>query len=839
MGTFASMRYLLTPFFILIFLFFSSSVHAQQAPDVAGSVSGTLIDAETNEPLSFATVALIGRIDKKAAASMQTDIDGNFILPHIPDGAYLFRATYVSYLTLNKDSIIIGGTTRAINLGTLKLTKSKGVLKEVTVNASKSQISLGIDKKTFDVSESLVSQGGSATDLLANVPSIQVDVEGNVSLRGSSSVRVLINGKVTPGNLADILQALPANAVESVEVITNPSSKYQAEGQSGIVNIVLKKNAQLGLSGNASVNVGNLQTHNESAGLAYKTEKINIYGNYSYRGGKRIGNGFFNRTTTDPTGTQFTNQIANQSFNFKGHNIRSGIDFFLNDNNTLSFSNNINLRNVTRNQGGLTVTRRNGEVSQVQDQNNIGSGKGTNLNFNLDYEHKFKRKGELLTTNIGYGNESGTNFNTANTSTINYLTPSSILISNLNNNIDKEKAINLQADYTLPFENGRFETGYRSTLESNRNDNRVDTLNSITNAYNYSDILSNNFLYKQNVHAVYANYQRQFGNFSIQGGLRLEDAYINTESESFNGGVYKLQKNSQHYLRLYPTLFLTQKLSETQNLQLSYSRRVSRPRDRQVSPFLDVSNRQSYSQGNPNLLPEDTHSFELSYINYLNSLVLTSSLYHRQTNQNIQRISTLLSPDLTLSTFDNIGSSSSTGYELIAKYNPTKFLDLTANVNAFYLKINGDDAYNIRSSSGFTWNSNLTAAIKASEKLSFQLRGDYRSRQVNAQGSTRPVYGMDAALKYEILKNLTLGVNSRDVFNSRKFISDTYINNNGIALEQTSQNRRNVRTVMFSLSFRFGGGGGGGSSKRNNGQEKSGGNEEQDQDDVEGAENRG
>ncbi len=827
------MTYLQKHLFLLFFLF--STIAYAQTPPVAGSVSGKLIDAETSEPLAFATVALIAKADNKSVASIQTDLDGNFKLASIKNGAYLLRATYVSYLSLNKDSIIITDATPAIQIGTLKLTKSKGVLQEVQVTAQKSQIKLGIDKKTFDVSESLVSEGGSATDLLANVPSVQVDVDGNVSLRGSGSVRVLINGKVTPGNLADILQALPANAVESVEVITNPSSKYQAEGQSGIVNIVLKRNAQLGLSGNASVSAGNLQTHNESAGLAYKTEKINIFGNYSYRAGKRIGNGFFDRTTTDASGSQFTNQIANQSFNFGGHNIRSGVDFFLNDNNTLSFSNNINLRNVTRNQGGLTVTRRNGQVSQVQDQNNIGNGNGTNLNFNLDFEHKFKRKGELLTTNIGFADERGTNFNTANTSTINYLTPSSTLISNLNNNIDKERAINLQADYTLPFENGRFEAGYRSTLESNRNNNRVDTLNQLTDAYNYSDILSNNFLYNQNVHAIYANYQRQFGNFGIQGGLRLEDAYINTESESFNGGVYNLQKNSQHYLRLYPTLFLTQKLSESQTLQLSYSRRVSRPRGWQVSPFLDVSNRQNYSQGNPNLLPEDTHSFELSYINYLNSIVLTSSLYHRITNQNIQRISNLLSPDLTLSTFGNIGSSSSSGYELIAKYTPADFLDVTANINAFYLKLNGDDAYNIPSTSGFTWNGNLTAAIKATKKLSFQLRGDYRSAQVNAQGSRRPVYGMDAALKYDILKNLTFGFNSRDVFNSRKFISETYINNNGIMLDQVSQNRRNVRTFTFSLSFRFGGGGG--SNKKSDSKDERNSDDDYSEN-VEGSNNR-
>src|SRR5215217_3142525 len=234
------MTYLQKHLFLLFFLF-SITAYAQ-TPPVSGSVSGKLIDTETSEPLSFATVALITKTDNKSVASIQTDLDGNFKLANIKNGTYLIRATYVSYLSLTKDSIVITDATPAVQIGTLKLNKSKGVLQEVQVTAQKSQIKLGIDKKTFDVSESLVSEGGSATDLLANVPSVQVDVDGNVSLRGSSSVRVLINGKVTPGNLADILQALPANAVESVEVITNPSSRYQAEGQSGIVNIVLKKN---------------------------------------------------------------------------------------------------------------------------------------------------------------------------------------------------------------------------------------------------------------------------------------------------------------------------------------------------------------------------------------------------------------------------------------------------------------------------------------------------------------------------------------------------------------------------------------------------------------------
>lgn len=786
---------------LLFVLFFALSTAGYAQTPAVGSVSGKLVNAKKNEPLSAATITLVAKADNKPAASVQTNSKGNFKLANIKNGTYLLKATHVGFVSLSKDSIIISAAAPAVQVGTLKLRKSKTVLEEVQVTNQKSKVTLGIDKKTFDASESTISEGGSAVDLLANVPLLQVDATGKVTLRGSN-VKVLINGKTTPGNLVATLEALPADAVERVEVITNPSSKYQADGQSGIVNIVLKKNAQMGLSGHVSAKAGNLQTRSATAELAYKNQKINLYGNYGYRAANRISNGFFNRNTTDASGSQFANQVANQNTYTVAHNFLSGIDLFLNDNNTLSFSNSISLRDVTRNQGGLTVTRRNGQIWEEQNQDNVSTRKGTVLNFNLDFEHKFKRKGELLTTNIGFADEKADALNTANTAS--YIGASRVLISNINNNRSTERVINLQADYTLPLENGRFEAGYRSTLESDRRDNHVDTLDRFTGIINYSDLLSRNFLYNQNVHAVYTNYQRQFGNFSIQGGLRLEDAYISSELETFYGGVYKLQKNSRHYLRLYPTLFLTQKLSESQTLQLSYSRRVGRPRNREVSPFLDVTNRKNYLQGNPDLQPEDTHSFELSYINYFKSVVLTSSVFHRFTTQNIQGVSSLLSPEVTLSTYRNLGSVSNTGYELIAKYSPADLLDVTANVNAFYLKMKGDPAFNIQNTSGFTWNSNLSATIKPTKKLSLQLRGDYSGSQVSVQGSRQPVYGMDAALKYKIIKGLTFGFNTRDVFNSRKVISQTYINSNGIMLDQVSQNRRNVRTFIFSLSFRFG-----------------------------------
>src|SRR5260221_505710 len=347
--------------FPLCLLYFSFAYSQQDT--TGGSVSGKLIDAVNNQPLSFATVSLIRKSDKHPVKGIQTDINGNFTLAGINNGLYTLHATYVGYLTYIRDTISITPQKRNIQLGNIKLSQGKGLLKEVVISAQKSQIQLGIDKKSFNVDQSLVSQGGSVTDLLTNVPSVQVDVNGNISLRGSTNVKVLINGKesaLTGGDISDILQSIPASAIETIEVITNPSSKYQAEGDSGIINIILKKNAQKGFTGSASASAGSQNTYNGTINLAYQNSKINIYSNYSYRHGDRIGNGTINKTTTSNNGTiQTQDQAANQKFTFTGQNIRSGIDVYLSPKTTLGLSNNINIRNRNRLQSGNTFINQN------------------------------------------------------------------------------------------------------------------------------------------------------------------------------------------------------------------------------------------------------------------------------------------------------------------------------------------------------------------------------------------------------------------------------------------------------------------------------------------------
>jgi outer membrane receptor protein involved in Fe transport len=788
--------------FIVVFIFSLGFKAAAQA-QTGGTVTGKLVDAANNQPLSFATVSLINKADNQPK-SMQTDMDGKFSFAGVANGVYSLQAKYVGYLTLNKDTIRISPKRQLVNLGAIRLSAAKGVLKEVTVTAQRSQMQIGVDKKSFAVDQSLVSQGGSAADLLANVPSIQVDADGNVSLRGSSDVRILINGKPSAltGDLADILQSIPASSIQTIEVITNPSSKYDAEGQSGIINIVLKENAQRGFTGSASATVGTHNTYNGNLSLAYQNKKINVYTNMSYRRADRVGNGFSNKNTEFANGHDtLENQTQNQTFSYRGENIRSGIDYNIDPKTTISFSNNINLRDRTRYLDGGTNIIGDGNLTQQVLQNNASPGNGRNYDFNLDLDKKFAKKDEELTADIGYSTGSENNYDYFNTGYVNYFPASDSSFLQNNHTLEHEHNWNLQLDYTLPLTNGKIDMGYRSTFATNDNNYMVDTAGA-PGIFNPDLAQTNDFYYSEVVHAVYTDFQHTFGKFSIQAGLRLEDARINTHlTDSAKTTPYH-----DYYWRLYPSLFLTEKLSDDQTLQLSYSRRVSRPRGNEISPFLNTSDPLNYSEGNPYLLPEDTHSFELSYVDYYKTLTLTSSIYYRLTNDNIQQIRSFYmdNPDISLTDYENVKSASNAGYELIAKVSPAQIFDLTGNLNIYYRHIDGDPSLDLTTTSGWAWNGNLTANIKPVKALSFQLRGDYQGPQVIPQGKMYAIYGVDGGARYEVSKKLSLSVNARDIFNTRKYDSELLYDGPGFNSDQYTQRRWSTGVVMATISYHFG-----------------------------------
>ncbi len=792
--------------FALAFSMITVKIFGQTTGD--GKISGKIFEAETNQAIPFAAAILLDKKTKATIKIAQTDVDGNFILTNLPKGVYTFKASYVGFQTMVRDSVSITDAVKEINFGTIKMKPAKGnLLNEVQVTAPKTTMQLGIDKKVFSVDQSLVSEGGSASDLLQNVPSVQTDIDGNVSLRGSAGVKVLIDGKpslIAGGNVAQILQSIPASSIESVELITNPSAKYDAEGQSGIINIVLKRNKKLGFNGSLALTAGNRDNYNANTSLSFQNKNINLYGNYSYRYGNRIGGGYNNISYLNTINTTaFANQNTDSRDLNKGHNLKAGLDYYLAEKSVISFSTGLNFRNENENELlNIDELGVNFNPLSLSNRTNLENGKGNSYDLNLDFSQKFKKPREELTANLSFSEGNNDAFQVYDTRVYN------INGNPVNSNPDIQQTdrysfnrnYNAQVDYILPIGTaGKIEAGLRSQIRIAESSTYAEVINPVTNNFNFNYALSNEFNNKDQVHAVYVNYQNQVKNFGYQIGLRAEDASLDTRLGSFDiNSILNYTPGRVAYTRIYPSVFLTQKFKGDQQLQLSYSRRVNRPRGWDTNPFLDVSNPFNYRQGNVNLKPEDVNAFELSHSKFWKKFSLISTVYMRQTNDVIQRIRT--EPDangITITTPQNLTRNISSGLELIGKFDLLKSWNFTANVNLYQSKNVGVPAFGILENSGFSYNANLTNNFVLPYAITLQIKGEYRSREVMAQGIRKAMYGVDAGAKYDLNKKASLSLNIRDVFSTRKWQMTT---NGSTSVVDFS---RYMQGTMANLTFSY------------------------------------
>lgn len=798
---------------LLLFITFCFTTVKLSAQSVgAGKISGKIIDAQTGEGIHFATAVILDRKTKAIVKAIQSDADGSFILTGVPKGVFTFKASYVGLQTMVRDSVSISDAVKEVNFGEIKMKTAKGnMLNEVTITAPKATMQMGIDKKIFSVDQSLVSEGGSASDLLQNVPSVQTDIDGNVSLRGSSGVRVLIDGKpslIAGGNIAQILQSIPASSIESVELITNPSAKYDAEGQSGIINIVLKRNKKLGFNGSVALTAGNRENYNGNTSLSFQNNKVNLYGNYSYRYGNRIGGGFNNiqYLNPSPNSLAFAGQVNNSVDLNKGHNLKAGMDYYLAEKSVISFSSGLNIGNGDENEMlYIDQLYSNRNPFSLSNRSNNEQQERNSYDLGLDFSQKFKNPKEELTVNLGFSEGSNENYQVYNTNVYNIQGTSA-------NDVDIQRTTrngfnrnyNLQLDYTKPLGNfGKIEGGFRSQIRISESSTYADQLSPVDGNFDFNYALSNDFNNKDQVHAAYLNYQNQIKNFGYQIGIRAEDAKLDTRMGAYNvNSALAYTPGQVAYTRIYPSIFLTQKINEEQQVQLSYSRRVNRPRGWDTNPFLDVSDPLNYRQGNPNLQPEDVHAFELSYSRFWKKFSVISSAYLRQTDDVIQRIRT--EPDangITITTPQNLTRNISSGLELIGKFDLVKKWNFTANVNLYQSKIQGVPAFGIVENAGFSWNANLTNNFTLPLGITLQIKGDYRAAEVMAQGKRNAMYGLDAGGKYDFKdKKSSLSLNIRDVFATRRWSMTTEGSTSIVDFSRQMQGTM----ANLTYSYRFG-----------------------------------
>ena len=672
------------------------------------------------------------------------------------------------------DTITPRGSTS--NSGSDTMARSGKILAEVTVSARPPAIRNGPDKKVFAVNQSIVSLGGTATDLLQNIPTLQVDANGNVSLRGATDLIVLVDGKrslIGGGTVAQILQSIPASSIDRVEIITNPSAKYDAEGQA-IINIVLKKNNAAGSNGSVAVTGGTRDNYNAAASISYQKNRINWYGNYSYQHRNTYSNGFQDMTYLLPPNPAYYSDETFPSTTIKDiHSARAGLDYTLSARNKLSLSGVYNATSTVRNEW-LTVNNLTANYlpEQLSTRYNGTTGNGNSYELTVDYTHTFSRPQRELTFDFDYSQGYTNNLQLYNTYIYNIdgnATDSTAVLKD--SKVEHTTNYNVQLDYTTPVgKTGHIATGYRSQISIADNREWDYNLDKAIGEYDPDYSLINFFKSTNQVHAAYITFRQQIKTFTFQVGIRGELGRFNAHLQSFDSsGQLIIQPITVNTQGLYPSLSLARQLPKGRQIQLSYSRRVLRPTPNELNPFWDVSDPVNYNAGNTRLLPESIHSVELTYTHTWPTASLTSGAYFTLVNDVIKHVQTTPVNDVTMTIAENLPKAINTGLEFIGNFHPVAAWDFTANVNVFERINDGDSAFGISVTQGISWNANLTNNFTLTRNLTLQLRADYKAPELIIQDRYRQLYGIDGGAKYDLWhKRASLSLNGRDIFNTRK-----------------------------------------------------------------------
>lgn len=762
--------HLLLPLFPALFL--ASPAWPQgPAAEVAppATVTGKVVDAGTQLPLEYATVSLFLRADSMLANGIITDEAGVFTL-QAQEGLYFLKIEFLGYQARIIDSLLLSTTRQTLDLGVVAIEPEATILGEVLIQAQASQMQFALDKKVYNVGQDIASRGGTAQDILDNLPSVQVDVEGNVSLRGSENVRILIDGK--PSGLIGIsgtggLRQLPANLIDRIELITNPSARYEAEGMAGIINIVLKKERARGVNGSFDLTAGYPQNYIGSVNLNYRTQRLNLFTNIgpSYRRAPSTGYQYQEVYSGDTT--SITEQWEDETRGGWSANIRAGADYFFNAKNILTGA--FTYRNGKETNDGVLKyydylfsldnptanSRRTDEESE----------KELNREYALSYRRTFEREGHELTADVRY--QENTEDESSNLQEQFFLPgwePSGRAdLLQRSGNREGEHLLIAQADYVQPFgEEGKFEAGWRTSFRAIDNDYLVEEL--VDGQWGPLPGLSNNFRYREDIHAAYLIYGNKQGRFSYQLGLRPEWSIVSTELQQTG------ELNDRNYLNLFPSAHFTYELPADNAVQLSYSRRLRRPRFWDLNPFFTFSDNRNFFSGNPDLDPEFTHSFELGHLKYWDKSSLSTALYYRHTDGEIERIRQVLNDSTSVTFPQNLATEDSWGLELNGSFSPYPWWRIDGNANFFRSITDGGNIDTSLYSDTYSWFLRGTSRFTAWQKLDLQLRFNYRAPQQTTQGQRKAMSSVDFGASMDVLRgNGTLTLSVRDIFNTRRF----------------------------------------------------------------------
>lgn len=813
-----------------------------------GRLYGKVVDAKSGKPVEYASVQLLQNkfdtVTKKQAEvvinGMLTKQNGDFSMDNVPAfGTLKLKVTGIGFKELVQTvsfDLKMGGDMSAMasaldkDLGNVKIDIEEKQLDNVTVTASKPGLQLGIDRKIFNVDKNIVSAGGTAIDIMRNIPSLNVDIDGNVTMRNSSP-QIFVDGR--PSNLT--LEQIPSDAIQTVELVTNPSAKFDASGgTAGILNIVLKKEKKVGYNGSLRANIDSRLRVGAGGDINLRQQKVNLFASGTYNQRKSISNGTTDRLNLfdTPNTALFQKDKSTQvgGFGFG----RAGLDYFISNRNTLSIAANFSrggFKPFTNSDILIDSLYTTGKTSSFNRRMADSESDFRNLGTTVSFKHNFPKNGQEWTADATF--TKGKNTSTNNIITDYYNQPQGTLLSTYKQqqliNSNNENLV-IQTDYVNPLsDKSKFEIGARAQLRKNNSTNAFYIDNNgqlVLQPSSQIDYESNDQVY-----AAYATFTSQIKSFGYQLGLRAE-------SSDYQGKLLKTGElfDIKFPISLFPSIFVSQKINETQSIQLNYSRRINRPNFWQLTPFTDSSDRINPSKGNPGLKPEFTNSFELSYEkNFKSKGSFLASIYYKHTTDMITRFQVADKgaggEDLILNTFINANSSFVTGLELTSRNNLTKWWELTSNINLYTSDIKIDDPTQPDQDRLTSWFGKLNNTFKLPKNISLQLSGEYQSKTVlppggsagggggrgggfgggggmfggamsASQGFIRANYGVDVAIRYEFLKSRTasVSINMNDIFRTRVMNSFS----ESPFFVQDNFRRRDPQVLRINFSWRFG-----------------------------------
>jgi len=770
-----------------------ASVSGQPAEDPQGPgsrITGIVNDMDSGVPMEFATISIYTASDSALITGGVTELNGTFDL-EVKPGNYIIKIEYIAYSMLWLDDVLVENG-RVTDLGSLKLTVASAILDEIEIVEERSQFQLGLDKKVFNVGKDLVTRSGTAADVLDNIPAVSVDLDGNVSLRGSNSVRILIDGR--PSGLVglsgnDALRTLQGELIERVEVITNPSARYDAEGMSGIINIILKKDQRKGINGSFNANAGYPLNYGASGSINVRRKDVNLFANYGFLYRKRPGGGTLYQEYHG-VDTTYLEQSRDRERAGLSHNVRLGTDWFINPKNTLTGSFLFRYGDGSNNTSVLYRDfDENYDLTKITTREEEESEKRPSYEYNLDYKRTFGLKGQKLTAALQYQDSKEKENSVYIESVLDPDgTPSEIPDLHQRSTTDESQTMWFaEADYVHPIsENGNIEGGYRGTQRKIGNDFLVEEYDD--NDWETIDGLTNYFLYDEGIQAGYLIYGDKKGRISYQAGLRMEYSHVITELVATN------EINDRNYTDWFPSAHVGYEFLGENTIQLSYSRRIKRPHFWYLNPFSSFSDSRNLRQGNPNLNPEYTSSYELNHIKYWDKSSVSSSLYYRHTTDVIQRIREINDEGITVVRPQNLATRDAWGLDLTFSTALSKIWKLDGNVNLFR-QITESPEYG--NTDTYSWQGRINSRVIIFKDIETQLRINYRGPRETTQGRTQNMFYADIGISKDIMdKKATLTLNVRDIFNSRKYRYTT--EGSGFYAEGTFQWSSTQATLTFT-----------------------------------------